>query len=118
MKTFKKFFESTDNTNNNDLDYYNVEVRGIPFRVGGYYIPGEKEVMYNPDGSGEPESQPSFEIVEIYTKNEGEEEDMVDSVYLAELGVKPDDLEYAVLQEISDYKSDSWNYREDMQDDI
>jgi len=111
IKSFKELFEASSN-----LEYYEVEINGIPFRVGGYYEKEEKEVLYYPDGSGQPGYPSSFDIIEIYTRNESEKEDKVDDDYLRELGVTKEELESAVLEQIEG--GDEWDYKEDLVDDL
>ena len=43
-----------------------VKVRDINLNVEYYYDPGERMVMYYPDGSGHPGSPPSVEIQAVY----------------------------------------------------
>ena len=43
-----------------------IEVHGVKLSVEYYYDPGERMVMYYPDGSGHPGEPPSAEIQAVY----------------------------------------------------
>ena len=41
---------------------FRIDYQGIKMDVEGFYSPGEEEIRYFADGSGQPASAPEFEI--------------------------------------------------------
>lgn len=89
--------------NESRLEEYSVIAQGIDFTVKGYFTKGEDEVRYYPDGSGYPGYPDTFDIQEVWTKDDDGILVLADNKLLDYLGVTYKELEEKVLDQISDY---------------
>lgn len=89
--------------NESRLEEYDVTVQGVDFTVKGYFTKGDEAVWYYPDGSGYPGSSDTFDIREVWTKDEDGNFVIADDKLLDDIGVTYEDLEEEVLDQICDY---------------